>query len=159
MEAVKNFFKKQGIAFYALIVALVFAIVSVCMYSADVKIDYFFEVAADRAVLAFSSLAIVMIAAVLVLSQFEFAKNPYVRIVLDIIAVLAAAFVITPMMQFIGSRVYHFGVVLGSDLEKGNEAAFAAVNHSIVTIVMYGITLAVTLVGLFFNIVRDRKEA
>lgn len=58
------------------------------------------------------------------------------------------------MLYFIGDRVYHFGVVLGSDLEKGNDIAFAAVNHSIVTIVMYGITLVCTLVAAFFNVTR-----
>lgn len=154
MEAVVNFFKKQGVAFYVLIVALVMAIVSVCMYSADVQIEYFFEAYANSAVIAFSTIAIILIAAILVVSQFGFAQNTYVKIVIDIAAVLAAAFVIAPMLYFIGDRVYHFGVVLGSDLEKGNDIAFAAVNHSIVTIVMYGITLVCTLVAAFFNVIR-----
>ncbi len=157
MESVVNFFKKQGIAFYVLIVALIMAIVSVCMYSADVKIEYFFEAYANSAVIAFSVVAIILIAAILVVSQFEFAQNTYVKIVIDIATVIAVAFVITPMLYFIGDRVYHFGVVLGSDLERGNEVAFAAVNHSIVTIVMYGITLLCTLVAAFFNVTRKAK--
>lgn len=152
MEMITNFFKKQGIAFYALCVALVLSIVAVCMYSADVAINYFLEPSANPAVLAFGILAILLIVAMLVVSQLEIATNRYAKIALDVAAVVIVAFVVAALLIFLSDRVYHFAVVLGSDLEKGNPTAFEAVYHSVATIVLFGVTAAATLVASFFEV-------
>ena len=151
-----NFIKKQGIASYITVVALILAIVCTALYGADAGLAYYAS-AANGAVMAMSVLAIIFFAASLAVSQFAISENKIVKIVLDIIRVLATVFMVASMMLFIGDRVYHFAIVLGSDLERGNDAAFAAVNHSITVIAMYAVTFVISLVAVFFGMVKKEN--
>ena len=58
-------------------------------------------------------------------------------------------------MVFVNDRVYHFAIVLGSDLEKGNQTAFDAVYHSITGIVLYFVSLIISIVASFFQVTKD----
>ncbi|MBO4989899.1 MAG: hypothetical protein J6D37_06165 [Clostridia bacterium] len=51
--------------------------------------------------------------------------------------------------------MYHFAIVLGSDLEKGNQTAFDAVYHSITGIVLYFVSLIISIVASFFQVTKD----
>lgn len=149
-----DFIKKQWIAFYASIVVIVLAIVSLSIYGSNAANAYF-ESSANGTIIALTVIAIILDVVVLIVSQFSFAKeNKPVKYLIDIMLILISLFLVMAFMSFVSDRVYYIAVTYGSDLEEGNQAAFDAVGQTIVGFVMYGITIALSIASSFFSVTR-----
>lgn len=156
-----DFIKKQWIAFYASIVAVILAIVAVIIYGINATDAYFVDQGSgniDPAVIVFTIFAIVIIIGRVVAAELV-SDNKIVKIVLDIAAIVACVFLAAAFMCFVGQRVYDFAIVLASDLQAGNDAAYAAVNQSIGGLVVYGISLVISIALSFFTITRNTDSA
>lgn len=154
----KDFFKKQWIAFYASIVAVIMALVSMILYGVNASNDYYIGRGSfvDALVFVFTILAILLIAARVVLSELM-DGNKIVKYACDGAILVACVFIASAFMCFVSQRVYDIGIVLGSDLEAGNDAAYSAVMQSIAGFVLYGITLLIAVVSAFFGVTRKTE--
>lgn len=151
-----EFIKKQGIAFYVSIAAVIFAIVSVIIFSSNAADAYFSDVHTGKGILTMTIIAIILDVAVLVAGQF-FADNKIVKVVLDVAMIAVTVLLVCSVMLFIKDRVYYMAIVYGSELESDNPAAWGAVNQSIVGMVMYFITIACTVAAAFFQMRKPEK--
>lgn len=153
-----KFFKKIGIGAYILAVALVLVIVSLIMVTKDYNLAYYAS-NIKLSLTLYGVLPIILICAYLVLSSFKFSEKRVVSGLLSALVIVSGLLFTLLIFGFLRDRVYDFAVVLGSDLELGNQNALDAVHHSIATLVAMFIGLFFLIVGSFFSVRRlDKTE-
>ena len=98
-----------------------------------------------------------LIAGALVCTLASFAlvqgqDNKAMGIVSDILRVAAPALLFYGASVFVNARAQSLGQIFGSNLELGNDAAFAAGNQAIVAIVVFMVAWLVSVVAAFFRL-------
>lgn len=145
-----EFIKKQSIAFYVSVVAVILAVVSLIIYAINSGNVYFSDVHTGTAILVMTVFAIILDLAVIVASQF-FKDNKIIKVVMDVAMVVITILLMCSLMLFVKDRVYYMAIVFGSELESDNPAAWSAMYQSIVGMIFYAITIILSIVAAFFN--------
>ena len=153
MKIIKNF----GIGFYTGVISIIFAIISLAMFTSDYGLPYYASVASGGNIFA-GVAAIILVVLYCVIPFIKISNEKIGDTVKTICIVSAVACITFVKFAFLKDRVYDFGVILGSDLELGNQKAFDAANHSIVTLVMFIITIFFIVLTSFFNSKRKLEE-
>lgn len=143
-----EFLKKQKFGFWAECLVFVLAIVCLGIYVANVNMPYYMDM--NPLVLYLMAGALVTLGASLMLSQMGDSK--IIFLLADICRIAATALIIVAGGNFIGMRVESFGYIFGSNLELGNDAAFAAGNQAILGIVIFVITWVLAVIASFFDV-------
>ena len=138
--------KDKRIGFYGYLVIAVLSLVAVIIYSINAANPYYEDFNAGVLVLMLASIALSASVAFLNLD------NKLVKYASDFARVAIAVFVIWAAAIFIGARVESFGYIFGSNLELGNDAAFAAGTQAITGIVFFVLSWIVSLVALFLPV-------
>ncbi len=137
--------KNQKIGFWAYAVVAVLAVVCLGLYIANVNQPYYEDMNQNVVYVMVGALACIAVALVLP----AVSDNCVLKIVADIAKVVGAALIILAGATFIGMRVESFGYIYGSNLELGNDAAFAAGGQAIAAIVIFVITWIISVVAAF----------
>lgn len=154
-----DFIKKQWIGFYAAIVAAVFIIVSFALVIANGNTEYYGDAGSLGGIIAMLIVSLVLVIAANIVAQFSFADNKFVSIGVAVVRAVAAMLVIIAGIAFIGERIESFGYIYGSNLELGNDAAFAAGGQAITTIIICVIAWVLALIAACFSVKRKTVTA
>lgn len=146
MEKVMNIVKRFRLGFYVGIVSIILSIVGLAMYGSDFSLPYYSS-SVNSGLIVLGAVSIVLLLVYCIFPFFKFGSTKIGKLIMMICVVVSAIILTYVTFEFIRVRVYDFAVVLGSDLELGNDSAFEAVYHSITTIVI----LIISLVGLIFT--------
>lgn len=139
--------KKQKIGFWAELVVLIMAAVSLGIYVSNVNKPYYEDM--NLQIVYIMVGALVLIAASVALTLLGNGKIAYV--LADVCRIAATVLIILSGAMFIGMRVESFGYIFGSNLELGNDAAFEAGGQAITGIVVFVITWLLSVVTSFVD--------
>lgn len=137
--------KKQNPGFLAYVLVAILTVVCLGIYVANVNAPYYEDMNIAVVYTLIGALAATVVAIVLP----AVSDNAVVKLVADVARVAASALIIFAGVTFIGMRIESFGYIYGSNLELGNDAAFAAGNQAIWGIVIFMVTWIVSLVAAF----------
>lgn len=140
--------KKLGFGFVAYILVAVMTLVSLYFYVSNVNTAYYEDMDVSVLMIIIGALAAVLCAMALSAA----AKGKAAEIIADILRVASTALIIVAGVKFIGMRVESFGYIFGSNLELGNDAAFAAGGQAITAIVVFVVTWVLSIVASFLKI-------
>ncbi len=149
MDKIKEFFKRQSIGFYVGAGAMIMLLVATIMLSANSKMEYYNDFSAGPLVLGL--VALIVGIAILVVNQFV--KIPHFNALWIVCVVLAAV----AFMLVLANRVESMAIILGSDLEKDNALAQAAMSNFIATMVINIIAIVAIVVASFFKVTKTDK--
>lgn len=161
MADVKGFIKKQGVGAYLGIVVAILALVSLIIYVMNGSSEGYFQGLTSTGVVTMSVFAIVFAIGAVVLSQFSFdgLTGRIVKIVCGLLCIGAALLLIASMLDFIGSRAEGLAYIYFSDenvlSEVQTPANLTSAETAITGFILYGITWLVSIVAVFFKIVKD----
>lgn len=147
--------KKQGVSFYITLISVILAVAGLVVYNLDAQLAYYAEFA-NQTIIYLTIGAIVAGVVAILFAQFKASEKGVLKVIVDIARVALSVLLVTALMLYLNDRVYHFAIVLGSDLEKGNTAAFDAVYHSIAGIVVYAVGFVAALFASFGKIVKRK---
>lgn len=150
-----EFIKKQRVAFYASIVAVIMALVSVIIYGVNTTSEYYAasgSAVVSGLVVSFTILAMVLLLGRVVIEEIFAGDKPLVKHLTAFMVLAACVFLASAFFAYVGERVYDIAIVLASDLEAGNQSATDAVMQTIAGFVLYGITLIIAIVSAFFSV-------
>ena len=134
--------KKCGFIAYVLVAIL--TVVCLGLYVANVNAPYYEDMNINVVYTLIGALAAVVVA--IALSGCE---NAFAKLIADVARVAASALIIYAGVTFIGMRLESFGYIYGSNLELGNDAAFAAGGQAIAGIIVFVVTWIVSLIAAF----------
>ncbi len=137
---------KVGLVFNVL--AAVLAIVTLVLYVLNVNQSYYVDMNASVA-------AMVVAAVVCLVAGFGLASASdklAVSIVSDVLRVAAPALLFYAAAVFVGMRAQSLGQIFGSNLELGNESAYAAGTQAIYTIALFLVSWLVSVIAAFTRI-------
>lgn len=158
-----TFMKKQTAGIWATFITLILAVASVVIYLVNISGEGYFQNAAVSRATLFSSLAIVMLIAVLVLAQFSFqgTADKIISILSDAMRIVTPACVIAGLMTLVSSRVEGFAFIYFSNEEVLQEVQTAAnlssAHGAIANIVVLAVTAIAGMIAAFFSL--KKKEA
>ena len=136
--------KNQKSGFFAYVLAAILTVVCLCLYVSNVNAPYYQDMNVNVIYMLIGALAAIGVSIALSGSD-----KCALKLVCDAARVAAAALIIYAGVTFIGMRLESFGYIYGSNLEMGNEAAFAAGNQAIWAIIIFMVTWIVSLVAAF----------
>lgn len=145
-----DFIKKQKVGFYLSVATALLAIIAFIIYFANSNTQYFNDV--NSSIVSMTILSVLFSCATAALVQFDFSKNVYVKVALDVLRIAAAVLLIWSVTIFIGLRVEKLAYVFGSELEADNADAQSAVSQAIVGFVFYFLAWIVSVVSMFFSL-------
>ncbi len=158
-----EFIKKQSVSTWITLGALIMALIGAILYGVNVgAVGYYHDVTIGILVVM-TILVMIMLAALLVLAQFEFdcILGKIVNIVTDVFKILIPIFLGICLVNFIITRVEGFGFILFSDesvrLTMQTPENMASVYTAISGFVFYGIAMVAAMVAAFFGL--RKKEA
>lgn len=158
-----NFIKKQSIGTWISLGALILAVVSAIVYGVNVgSMGYFYDNKVTLLVVM-TVLAILMLAAIITLSQFEFKGllGKILDIVCLVFKVLIPTFLALGLMELIGTRVEGLAFIYFSNPEVlgtiQTPANMASAHSAIASFILYGITIVVSAVAAFFGLRKKNK--
>ena len=157
MEKVLNVLRKFNVGFYTGILSVILIIVGLALLSADFSLPYYSS-RVSSGLIWLGVLSLVLILVYCILPLFKISNNKIGKTILMLCIVASGVSLTYILFEFLRIRVYDFAVVLGSDLELGNESAFTAVYHSITTIVIFIIALVALIVTSFLNPIKIKEE-
>lgn len=145
MNKVLDFFKKQSIAFYVLIAAVIFTLIALIIYLNNSKGAYYDDT--NALIVTFSIFAMIFIIALAVLPNFVGDKN-----YLSLLLVGAAVFLAVAVVTYLQSRTTLMGYLWFSDLEANNPIAVTAMNQTVTSWVFYGLAIAAVIACGFMKL-------
>ena len=134
--------KKSG--FFAYVLVAILTVVCLALYVANVNAPYYEDMNINVVYTLIA--ALVTLVAAIALSGCDKTVS---KVICDVARVAASALIIYAGVTFIGMRLESFGSIYGSNLELGNDLAFAAGNQAIWTIITFMGTWIVSLVAAF----------
>lgn len=148
---IKDFFKKQSIAFYIAPVTVILSIIAVSIYGHNSGLEYFNDYKGSVVALAVVSIFLQVASVV----GPQFLKGRIFDGLFSVTTILSCVFLMMSVMFFLGDRVYDMAIILGSDLEAGNAAAQSAMSNAIAGIVIYFIAIILNIVSAFFRVKKE----
>lgn len=140
--------KNQRIGFYGYLVLIALSLATAIVYIINSVRPYYED-------FSIGLLIIILIAIVLAVGvTFYKPKDDrkVFKIITDVARIIVSILLIWAAATFIGARLESFGYIFGSDLELGNDEAFAAGSQAINLIILFVVTWIVSLVVSFFPI-------
>ncbi len=158
-----NFIKKQSVGTWITLGALILAVVSAILYGVNVGGDGYFYGNTVTLLVVMSVLAILMLAAIITLSQFEFKGllGKILDIVCLVFKILIPTFLALGLIELIGTRVEGLAFIYFSNPEVlgtiQTPANMASAHSAIASFILYGITIVVSIVAAFFGLRKKNK--
>lgn len=143
-----EFIKKQRFGFYLNVIVVILALVSLILYVSNVNTAYYKDMNTSVVLMVVGALLGMIIA--LILPQIS--DGVILKLISDLLRVAAVVLIIAAGVKFIGMRVESFGYIFGSDLERGNKAAFSAADQAVAGIVIFVVTWLLAIVASFLRI-------
>lgn len=159
MNKILDFFKKQRASTYITLATFILALVAMSIYCANGNTVGYFKGSNSGGVVALSVLSVIMLGIALVLTQIE-VENDYVtlgiRVLADVLKVVAAVFMVIVLMDFIQTRVNGLAYIYFSNESVKQEVQtpenLASAQTAIAGFVVYGIAWVLALVNAFFSV-------
>ncbi len=149
---------KKSVGSISLIVAEVMCILAfIFSIMSDAKGGSSYPVSPYGMVISFCILSILFIACAYVLdSMFE---GKLFAIICDVLRIVSAALLVACFSVMVSSRGDLMGYIWFSDLEKGNEAACAALNYALVSWIFYIVSMVALAVSVWSDMcVKTEKK-
>ncbi|MBW6471772.1 MAG: hypothetical protein K0B14_01505 [Anaerolineaceae bacterium] len=138
----KEFFKNQSTGFYLSIASIIIALIALLIYTLNGKSTYYNDY--NSTILNYTLIAvgveIVFLVLVLTIGEKRW---------LDIFYVVPPILFGIAAVTFISFRVQSAGIILGSELEKGNVAASNALMQAFIGIGLYFLAMITSFVKSF----------
>ncbi|MCH5159016.1 MAG: hypothetical protein J1F33_07465 [Clostridiales bacterium] len=157
-----DFIKKQKIGNWITLGTLILAVVSAIVYGVHIsKVGTFYGLTVPTLVIT-SIISIVLLVAVLVLSQFEFGGivGKIVSIACDVMRVVVPALLFLGLINFIASRADGLGFLYGAadNIRDSIQTPenLASAESGIAGFVLYAISAVIGIVAAFFSV--GKKE-
>lgn len=147
MDKVKKFISKQSVGFYIGVVAALLMLIGTIMLATNCNMTYFRDYNAIVPLLG--SLAVIVTVSLLVLKQFV--KIPHLETLWIVVILLIGI----ALMIMISMRVEAMAIILGSELEAGNEIAQSAMSNFIAGAIITIISIVATIVASFFDVTKE----
>jgi hypothetical protein len=144
----KEFMKKQSAGFYFSAATIILALTAMFIYVANANNAFYSD---------FKSLIVVLTVAAI---AAEIAFMVITRVIgekrwLNIVYLAVPVLLGITAMVFVSFRAESAGIILGSDLDKGNALATGALTQAFVGIAFYFLTMIISLIGSFFNQLKE----
>ena len=140
--------KKQTAGLVFTVITAVLEAVTLILYVLNANTAYYSDLNGMIAGLAAGALVCTVVSYVLAMGKSSMATG----VVSDVLRVVAPALLFYGAAVFIGARAQSLGQIFGSNLELGNDAAFAAGTQAIVTIVVFLVAWLVSVVAAFMKL-------
>lgn len=147
MDKVKKFISKQSIGFYIGVVAALLMLIGTIMLANNCNMPYYKDYNAIVPLLG--SLAVIVAVAILVLKQFV--KIPHLEALWIVVILLIGM----ALMIMISMRVESAAIILGSELEAGNELAQSAMSNFIAGAIITIVSIVAAIVASFFDVTKE----
>ena len=140
--------KKQTAGLVFTVITVVLEVVTLVLYVLNANTAYYSDLNGMIAGMAAGALVCTVVSYVLAMGKSSMATG----VVSDVLRVVAPALLFYGAAVFIGARAQSLGQIFGSNLELGNDAAFAAGTQAIVTIVVFLVAWLVSVVAAFMKL-------
>ncbi len=140
----KEFYKKQSVGFFFSITTIIIALLALLIYIKNGNNAYYNDF--DFKVVILTVIAIAVEIA-LIISVRTIGERRWLDIIYLIVPILLGISAII----FISFRVESAGIILGSELEKGNAAASKALSQAFIGIGLYFLAMITSLIKSFFR--------
>lgn len=164
MNKIADFFKKQSVSTYITLATFILALVAMSIYCANGNNVGYFKGSNGGDVVAMSVLSVIFLALALCLTQVNTENASamlVVKVVADILKVIAAVFMIIVLMDFIQTRVNGLAYMFFSNESVMQEVQtpdnLASAYTAIAGFVFYGIAWLLGLVNVFFSVKPAKK--
>lgn len=144
-----EFLKKQSIGFYTSVIVVVLTIVSAVLFRSNATNGYYND--PNSTVILLAAVGVILVIVSIALAQAA-DTNPVLDTILALVRVLIPVAIMAAGMVFVTGRVYSYGIIFGSDLEAGNEAAHSAAVESIVAMGFCAGSAVLAAITAFFSI-------
>lgn len=156
-----DFIKKQGLAFWISIVAVIISIIAFIIYLVNGAMDGYFKGSTSGGVVTMSILAIMFIAGAMILSQFKFegTLNTVMKIITGALLIAAAVFLIAALLMFVSDRIQGLSYIYGPVDESVKDGIQTTENMNsastaVTGFIFYGIAWLFAVIAPFFALVR-----
>lgn len=159
-----NFLKKQSIGTFVSLGACVLAIVAAIIYGVNVASEGYFMKMSVSSVVVCSVFAILLLAAVVTLAQFEFGGivGKVVTIVADAVKILVPILLAIALMTLIASRVEGLAYLYFSNEDVlaaiQTPANMSSASVAITSFIMYGVALIAAIVAACFGVYKKSEN-
>lgn len=159
-----NFLKKQSIGTFVSLGACVLAIVAAIIYGVNVASEGYFMKMSVSSVVVCSVFAILLLAAVVALAQFEFEGlvGKVVTIVADAVKILVPILLAIALMALISSRVEGLAYLYFSNEDVlaaiQTPANMSSASVAITSFIMYGVALIASVVAACFGVYKKSEN-
>jgi hypothetical protein len=140
--------KKQTAGLVFTVITVVLEVVTLVLYVLNANTAYYSDLNGMIAGMAAGALVCTVVSYVLAMGKSSMATG----VVSDVLRVVAPALLFYGAAVFIGARAQSLGQIFGSNLELGNDAAFAAGTQAIATIVVFLVAWLVSVVAAFMKL-------
>ena len=139
-----NVKKKLSIGFYLSLLATAVTVAATIVYVMNSKHDYYKDYNSRIVLLSVVVIVLEILLPVLICLMGE-------KRWLDILYLLPPVLLGNTMVSFIAARVASAGLILGSDLEKGNAVAQSALSQAFLGIGLYLLAIVLSIVRSFMS--------
>ncbi len=163
-----NFLKKQTVSTWVTLGALILAIVSVAIFGANYGSTAFaglFGASSSAAIISESVISIILLAAIICLSEFDFGGiiGWIVEWVIWACKIVVCALLALAVIKYLDMTVQGYANLWFSDENiqvtmQATEGYVSAANTAIVGTVMYAVTMLVAVVAAFFRPYKKAKK-
>ncbi len=160
-----NFIKKQTVSTWISLAALILTIVGIIIYGVNVSSAGYFQGTAAGSLVAASVVEIILLVAVIVVSQFNFKGiiGWILDVVVSIAKIVAAFLPMVAMLGFLSTRMSGLATIFFSNVDilatiqtpENLSSAYTAIACAII----YGVTTLVAVVGAFFRPYKKAKAS
>ncbi|WP_321971493.1 hypothetical protein [Paratractidigestivibacter sp.] len=137
--------KKQTVGLVLCGITVVLEVITLVLYVMNANQSYYQDM--NGMIAGLVAGALVCTAASFALAESN--ANLACGVVSDVLRVAAPAMLFYAAAVFVGARAQSLGQIFGSNLELGNDAAFAAGTQAIATIVVFMVAWLVSVVASF----------
>lgn len=139
-----EFLKKLRAGFFISMAAVVLAVIALFIYIANGNNAYYNDL--NSVVVTITIITIIVEIILIIVTSIVGEKH-----FLDIFYVVVPALLGIAVLLFISSRVQSAGIILGSDLEKGNLIASKALNQAFKGVIFYFLAMIASMIGSFLR--------
>ncbi|GEM_PF-3734577 len=156
-----EFFKKQRVGFYGLIISAIVLVIGTILFEIAYKngIEFFVQQApkAPTNVILFCIFSIVLMIVAVLIRQFkvEGIVKTILSIVSDILIVVAVLLIGMAVITSIKAYAYDMAIWLGSPLHNGDDKVIAAIKLGVVSSILMLVSVLVSAVTTCFAIKAD----
>ena len=140
--------KKQTAGLVFTVITVVLEVVTLVLYVLNANQSYYQDMNGMIAGLIAGALVCTAAGYALVMGKSSMATG----VVSDVLRAAAPALLFYGAAVFVGARAQSLGQIFGSNLELGNDAAFAAGTQAIVTIVVFLVAWLVSVIAAFMKL-------